>query len=157
VFGLTAPRIVTYPGLADLDVEDPLAASRRMAKLLRPRVDLLIALTHIGFFMDRLLAEEVPEIDAIVGGDTHTWLERPYAVRPERNPKKVIPIVQDGEFGVKVGRLDLWVRPGRAPGPVARFEGRLIPVTAALPADPAVSRALKPYRTEAGAVRAGLR
>ncbi|MBW3622371.1 MAG: metallophosphatase [Armatimonadetes bacterium] len=152
VFGLTAPRTATYAGLSDLVVEDPIQAAQRMAKLLKPRTDLLIALTHIGFFLDRVLAEEVPEIDAIVGGDTHTWLERPYVVYPEKQPRKAIPIVHAGEYGVKQGRLDLWVRPGRQPGPVVKFEGKLIPVTAAIPEDPTVNRVLKRYRPEAGAM-----
>jgi 2',3'-cyclic-nucleotide 2'-phosphodiesterase (5'-nucleotidase family) len=145
IFGLTTPRIVTYPGLSDVQMEDPIAAAQRMVKLLRPKVDVLIALTHIGFFMDRVLAEEVPEIDAIVGGDTHTRLDRPYPVHPEAMPQKTIPIVQDGEFGVRQGRLDLWVQPGHRPGPVVRFTGQLTPVTATIPEDPRVNRVLKPY------------
>lgn len=152
VFGLTAPRTATYPGLGDLRIEDPITAAQRMVKTLRPKTDVIIALTHIGFFLDRVLAEEVPEIDVIVGGDTHTWLERPYVVRSEKRPEKAIPIVQAGEYGVKLGRLDLWIQPNRTPGPVVRFTGKLIPITAEIPEDPKVNRVMKPYRPEAGAM-----
>ncbi len=145
VIGVTTPRITTYPGLESLAVEDPINAVRRVARRLRPQVDLLIALTHVGFLMDRVMAEQVPELDAIVGGDSHTRLDRPYVVKPVAAPGKAIPIVQAGEYGVRVGRLDLWVEKGRRPGPVVRFEGRLVPVTAALPEDPAVLKLLRPY------------
>ena len=151
IFGLTHPRITNYKGMGDLDVDSPIDAAKRMVKLLRPQVDLLIALTHIRFWEDRALAEAVPEIDAIVGGDSHTWIDHPYQVRPESAPGKVIPIVQDGEYGVKQGRLDLWVIPGHKPSPIARFSGELIPVTAKIPESPRVNRAIKRYRAEAGA------
>jgi 2',3'-cyclic-nucleotide 2'-phosphodiesterase (5'-nucleotidase family) len=150
IFGLTTPRITTYAGLSDIAVEDPFDAAHRMVQLLRPRVDLLIALTHIGFHMDRVLAEEEPGLDVIVGGDTHTRLDQPYKVSPAKAPAKVIPIVQDGEYGVRQGRLDLWVQPGRKPGPVGRFTGSLIVVSSKYPEDPRVNRVLKPYLPKAG-------
>ncbi len=37
--------------------------------------DLFVALTHIGYSRDKLLAEEVPEFDVIIGGHSHTLLE----------------------------------------------------------------------------------
>ncbi len=60
--------------------DDPIATARRVAKELRPEVDLLIALTHIGYAKDRLLAEATPEIDLIFGGHSHTVLDEPVQV-----------------------------------------------------------------------------
>ena len=37
-------------------------------------VDILIALGHSGYELDQKLAEEVEEIDVVVGGHSHTFL-----------------------------------------------------------------------------------
>ena len=37
-------------------------------------VDILIALGHSGYDLDQKLAEEVEEIDVVVGGHSHTFL-----------------------------------------------------------------------------------
>ena len=37
-------------------------------------VDILIALGHSGYELDQQLAEEVEEIDVVVGGHSHTFL-----------------------------------------------------------------------------------
>ncbi|MEX0684782.1 MAG: metallophosphoesterase [Balneolales bacterium] len=37
--------------------------------------DLFVALTHIGLTQDKALAEGVPELDVIIGGHSHTFLE----------------------------------------------------------------------------------
>jgi 2',3'-cyclic-nucleotide 2'-phosphodiesterase (5'-nucleotidase family) len=57
--------------------DPPLIVARELANALRPEVDLLIALTHIGFRQDQELAETVPGIDIILGGHSHTALESP--------------------------------------------------------------------------------
>jgi 5'-nucleotidase / UDP-sugar diphosphatase len=65
--------------------------------------DIRIALTHLGYARDIVLALEVPEIDLIVGGHTHTLLSKvSYAPSLAR---KMIPIVQTGAHGEMVGRL----------------------------------------------------
>lgn len=51
-----------------------------LAEEMRPRVDLLIALTHIGHRQDLELAERCPLFDAVLGGHSHTVLEQPIMV-----------------------------------------------------------------------------
>ncbi len=58
----------------------PIAEAQRIAAKLRPQVDVLAALTHIGYRQDQLLAETCPEIDIIFGGHSHTVLESPVLV-----------------------------------------------------------------------------
>jgi len=60
--------------------DPPVAVAASLARELRPRVDLLIALTHIGHRQDLALAEAVPAIDVILGGHSHTVLEKPELV-----------------------------------------------------------------------------
>ena len=55
---------------------EPLATATELAREVRPHVDCLIALTHIGFRKDMELAARCPEIDLILGGHSHTVLEQ---------------------------------------------------------------------------------
>ena len=50
---------------------DPLATLRAHARALRDSVDLLVALTHLSLADDQRVAEEVPEVDVILGGHEH--------------------------------------------------------------------------------------
>ncbi|MBS1727446.1 MAG: bifunctional metallophosphatase/5'-nucleotidase [Armatimonadetes bacterium] len=56
---------------------NPIETAIKLAQEVRPHVDLLIALTHIGYSQDRLLAEQCGDIDIIFGGHSHTVLEHP--------------------------------------------------------------------------------
>ncbi len=58
----------------------PLEVAAELARELRPRVDLLIALTHIGHRQDVELAERKLGYDIIFGGHSHTVLETPQRV-----------------------------------------------------------------------------
>lgn len=48
-----------------------MAAARRQVAALRPRVDALIAVTHLVVHDDVLLVEALPEIDLVLGGHEH--------------------------------------------------------------------------------------
>ena len=75
--------------------EPALPTLRELGEKLRPEVDLLIALTHIGHRRDRELAEDGP-YDVILGGHSHTVL-----AEPERVGKTWI--CQGGSHGRFVG------------------------------------------------------
>lgn len=60
-----------YTGLEFSDPIESAAAYRS----LRDSADLFMAVTHIGVRPDSLLAVEVPELDLIIGGHSHTMLE----------------------------------------------------------------------------------
>ncbi|HVL39819.1 MAG TPA: hypothetical protein VM328_10565 [Fimbriimonadaceae bacterium] len=60
--------------------DPPLGVLKPMATEIRPHVELLIALTHIGFRQDQDLARLCPELDVILGGHSHTVLETPVQV-----------------------------------------------------------------------------
>jgi len=60
--------------------DSPLDVAEEMVAALRPEVDTLIALTHIGHREDLKLAERCPQIDLILGGHSHTVLETPERV-----------------------------------------------------------------------------
>jgi 2',3'-cyclic-nucleotide 2'-phosphodiesterase (5'-nucleotidase family) len=81
---------------------------------LKGRVDLVVVLSHIGFYMDRRLAESVKGIDVIVGGHSHTRVVRPVKVADTL-------VVQAWEHGKALGVLDLAVENGK----VVKWKGYL--------------------------------
>jgi 2',3'-cyclic-nucleotide 2'-phosphodiesterase (5'-nucleotidase family) len=60
--------------------EPPIGLAAEWAQRLRPEVDLLIALTHIGHRQDLELAHRCGEFDLILGGHSHTVVEQPVLV-----------------------------------------------------------------------------
>jgi 2',3'-cyclic-nucleotide 2'-phosphodiesterase (5'-nucleotidase family) len=60
--------------------DPPIATAKLLAPELRPRVDILIALTHIGHKQDLKLAEECPLFDIVLGGHSHTVLSEPVRI-----------------------------------------------------------------------------
>ena len=119
VFGLTVPMVtprMTARLISAFVFDDPVSIARRQIEALRPSVDALVALTHIGLREDERLAAACPEIDVIVGGHSHNKLGEPKVVGG-------VPIVQAGWFGHFLGETELtWDAPGERP----RVTGRLI-------------------------------
>ncbi len=122
IIGLVAEEtpIVTHPkNVEGLLFRDPVVIAKQTAKILRPQVDVLIALSHLGHSMDVVLAETVPELDVIVGGHSHTKIETAKEVNG-------VILVQAHEYANDLGFLYLEVENER----IVSYEGFLIPVTA---------------------------
>jgi len=94
---------------------DPILSARRSVDNFRNfhQCDFIICLSHLGFryggnqIDDITLAEKVPGIDLIIGGHTHTFLEKPVEV--EGPGGSTTFITQMGHSGVYLGRIDLQV------------------------------------------------
>ena len=142
--GLTAPRSKSYPQTKGLLIGDPVEAAKLWIPRARAEDDVVIAVTHIGVLDDRRLVRETRGLDAIVGGDSHTFL---YAPITEKNLDGVsVPIVQDGEFGVNLGEYRLTFEGDAAGGwRLTAFTDRLIPVAAKLRPDPAIQAIVESY------------
>jgi 2',3'-cyclic-nucleotide 2'-phosphodiesterase (5'-nucleotidase family) len=103
--------------------------------------DVVILLSHVGVERDRDLAAELDgEITLIVGSHSHTLLE-------EGEPVGSVTIVQAGQFGTHLGRVELELGEGRAQVVSARAE----PVPSATPAHPGVAAELERIESELGA------
>jgi 2',3'-cyclic-nucleotide 2'-phosphodiesterase (5'-nucleotidase family) len=105
IIGVTASRAQKYPQLAGLKVLDPIEVCGRMVRKLSSenlpeKPNIIIALTHIGIDEDLVLAEKVPGISAIIGGDSHTYMMNPEWING-------CPIVHAGANGQYLGKLDL--------------------------------------------------
>lgn len=91
---------------------DPLEASARIAGKLKKdkKCDLVICLSHLGYqyrdnkVSDERLAKESEDIDLIIGGHTHTFLDAPVLYKNKKG--KDVIVNQVGFAGIILGRLD---------------------------------------------------
>ncbi|MDY6968128.1 MAG: bifunctional UDP-sugar hydrolase/5'-nucleotidase [Spirochaetota bacterium] len=98
----------TAPFASPVKFRAPVDISREIVQLLRnkEKVDIVICLSHSGVrdkkseSEDEILAEEVPGIDIIVSGHSHTELRKPIIINNTI-------IVQAWEYGKHVGILDV--------------------------------------------------
>ena len=94
---------------------NPVFWAERLVRHLRDghRCDYIICLSHLGHdpLSDRVddtdLAQQVDGIDLIIGGHTHTFMERPKVFQRESGSRTLI--TQAGHSGLRLGRIDLVV------------------------------------------------
>ena len=134
-----------HPSSKLLNLLDPITVAKKYIPILRDKSDIIIALTHIGIGADFLLAGKVPEIDVIVGGHTHNLLEKPMMI-PRLKGKGSVVIVQAGELGQYLGRLDLDIKADESGKyEVIKADETLIPINNKIKDDEEVTQILKPY------------
>ncbi|MGI4791707.1 MAG: bifunctional metallophosphatase/5'-nucleotidase [Janthinobacterium lividum] len=118
IFGLTVPMVtprMTARLVSAFVFDDPIITAQNQIALLRPDVDALIALTHIGLREDERLASACPELDLIDGGHSHDKLHEPKVVSG-------VPIVQAGWFGHFLGETTLtWNEDEKKPTVTSRL------------------------------------
>jgi 5'-nucleotidase / UDP-sugar diphosphatase len=125
----------THPDkVKGLRFREPLAKAREM-KGLRASGQVLVALTHIGHDQDLLLARQMPEIDVIIGGHSHTRVD------PAVNVNGVL-VAQAGAGNQYLGRIDLRLRDGR----VVEKKGRLIDLSQVRDEDASIKSMIAEYR-----------
>jgi len=145
VIGLDTPNIRHYVADEKLEGLDFKGGAETVARYL-PEVrakgaDVVVVLSHMGFEEDRKLARDLPGIDVIVGGHSHTRL-------PEGHREGDTLIVQAGSLSKFMGRATLHVDPSTRR--IIQSEARIVPVLVdELSPDPEVERILAPYMAEA--------
>lgn len=87
---------------------DDVETANEMAKFLKieKKCDIVIALTHDGFQEDCELVKQISNTDLVIGGHSHTWLDGFEYVKNKYG--KEIPIIQDGCWGLYVGRINVY-------------------------------------------------
>ena len=107
--------VTTHPrNVLGLKWISPIGTVRKYVGELRPKADVIVILSHMGYPADRDLAEKVGGINVIVGGHSHTKIRKPISIG------KTL-IVQALEHGKALGVLDLTVQDGKITG----YEGHL--------------------------------
>lgn len=131
IIGITSPLAGNTAGLdvlggslpAAFAIEDDISA---LAAEIRAQEDpdLVIALSHFGFFQDTKFASRSTGIDVIVGAHTHhNVYESP--VVPNADGSRDVIVVQAGSHGKFLGKLQLWVKDKK----VVNFDNELIRVS----------------------------
>lgn len=99
--------LIATDNYTDMDFLDPIETANHYAQKLRSKenCDLIIALSHLGYTTDKKLAEASEEIDIIIGGHSHTYMNEPDKVKNKHNND--VLIYQTAGRGVFVGRIDI--------------------------------------------------
>ncbi|RUT46244.1 bifunctional metallophosphatase/5'-nucleotidase [Paenibacillus anaericanus] len=105
--------------LLGLEALDPKTTIMKSVERLRPQVDLIVVMSHLGLPFDKELAEVVPDIDLIIGGHTHHLLEEPLYIGRTA-------ITAAGKFGRYLGKF-VFER-DRELGKLVVREARCLPV-----------------------------
>lgn len=115
----------------DIEMEDEMklydlysTTKKMIGSLNKQGVNKIIVLSHLGYFADLDLAKNVEGIDVIVGGHTHTQLDRPVVVNRERDKAPTV-VVQTGQYGEYLGSLDVTFDKS---GKLTAWNGKLVPV-----------------------------
>lgn len=148
VFGLTTEETVglSSPGNT-IQFNNYLDSAKATVKSLQDQgINKIIALTHLGYDFDITLAEQVPGIDIIVGGHSHTKLTAPVVKHAEAEPTI---IVQTGEYGDFLGQIDASFD---AAGVLKTWDGKLLEV-AKYAEDTAAKAKLATYASELEAMK----
>lgn len=119
VFGLG----IELKGLVDKKMyqetvyNDPVETTQEMVRILKKekQCDVVICLSHLGYnykndpskICDVKLAELTKDIDLIIGGHTHTFLDKP-TVMKNLDGKEVL-VNQVGCYGINLGRIDFYL------------------------------------------------
>ena len=114
IFGLATPETTykTHPNnVKGLDFVDPVAVARESVSELEGKVDIIIALTHLGLseaseYTSKKVAEEVDGIDLIVDGHSHNNLDQGLMVNDTL-------IVMAGEYDKNLGKVTLTLEDGQ--------------------------------------------
>ncbi len=105
---LTDIRSVVDKGIADEFIyQDPTEVANRYADYLKnvEDCDMVFCLSHLGFVEDKDLASKTRNVDVIVGGHSHTLLDRIQKVK-DLDGRNVM-IVQNWKWGLNVGMMNI--------------------------------------------------
>lgn len=115
--GVDVEGLVDPKNHKDVVYLDPVEVSNRIVPILKnqEKCDLVICLSHLGYsykedkISDLTLVPKTRDIDLIIGGHTHTLLDKPTEVLNADG--KVTLVNQVGNGGVRLGRIDYIFNP----------------------------------------------
>jgi len=111
--GIELKGLVLDKNFGNIKYTDPVGVSKEMVQTLKAQgCQIIVCLSHLGYayednptkISDHLLAKQVEGIDLIIGGHTHTFLDKPEEVISSSGHKTLIN--QVGWAGIRLGRVD---------------------------------------------------
>jgi 5'-nucleotidase len=121
--GIALEGLVTKKLYRETRYLEPIEVAQDMGRILKEdeKCDLVICLSHLGYSYengqrpdDLKLATRTAHIDLIIGGHTHTFLERPTVIRNRMGAQVLVN--QVGCFGINLGRVDFYFDKGQNMG-----------------------------------------
>jgi 5'-nucleotidase len=93
---------------------DPITKAAAMTHTLKheKNCDIVVCLSHLGFkyenekVSDMVLAKKSQDIDVIIGGHTHTFLDKPVVVKNREG--KDVHVAQVGWAGIRLGKIVIY-------------------------------------------------
>ena len=145
VFGIIGNNAVSNAPMAGVEFADPVETAREIVAKLeqQEKVDMIICLSHSGTDSDLeksedvILAQQVPEIDVILSGHSHTTLTDPIVVGDTY-------ICSAGHYGQNLGRITVQ---NRSPGIWSQVDYELRPIQADIADDEAISQRIEEFKT----------
>ncbi|MGL2964692.1 bifunctional metallophosphatase/5'-nucleotidase [Flavobacterium sp. RSB2_4_14] len=114
--GIALEGLVDKKNYKETVYNDPLSIAQDMSRILKQekKCDLVICLSHIGYkykdepnkICDVKLASLTKDIDLIIGGHTHTFLDKPTVLKNSEGNDVLVN--QVGCYGVNLGRIDFY-------------------------------------------------
>ena len=115
--GVELEGLVDKKNYKETVYNNPIEIATDVTKKLKneEKCDLVICLSHLGFkykdepdkVSDLVLAKKTKDIDLIIGGHTHTFLDKP-VIEKNLEGKEVL-VNQVGCYGINLGRIDFYL------------------------------------------------
>ena len=99
LIGLTAPFPLTYAPNG-WDIREPMEILPSLVAHVRPKVDVLVLMSHLGINADREIADHFPQLDIILGSHTHHLFEHGERING-------VQIAAAGKFGMYIGEVEV--------------------------------------------------
>ncbi|MGB9794609.1 5'-nucleotidase C-terminal domain-containing protein [Caldisericum exile] len=153
LFGLENPQLpilVNPNGLQGLEILDPVKTATNVVSILKDNSNFIVLLSHLGYSAtdyytgdigDVQLASKVNGINLIIGGHTHTVLNKPTIVNGTY-------IVQTGSYGNNLGEVKLYFEAKADSVRLAKIDYKLIPINGDIKEDEGILSIIKPYNDE---------
>jgi 5'-nucleotidase len=114
--GIELEGLVDKKNYKETVYQNPVEMSQEMTKILKKeeKCDLIICLSHLGYqykneenkISDLKLAAQTQDIDLIIGGHTHTFLDKPTIAKNLIGQEVLVN--QVGCYGINLGRIDFY-------------------------------------------------
>jgi len=114
--GIELDGLVDKKNYKETVYQNPAEMAQEMTKILKKeqKCDLIICLSHLGYqykneedkISDLKLAAQTQDIDLIIGGHTHTFLDKPTIVK--NLVSQEVLVNQVGCYGINLGRIDFY-------------------------------------------------
>ncbi|MCF8320518.1 MAG: metallophosphatase [Flavobacterium sp.] len=126
--GIELTGLVDSKNYKETKYLSPLEIAQDLSRILKheQKCDLVICLSHLGYkykdeqdkISDVKLATLTKDIDLIIGGHTHTFLEKPTVLKNSEG-KEVI-VNQAGCYGINMGRIDFYFENDKSKSHIGR-------------------------------------